>query len=570
MFRASNPQRELDLFNNFVNQMDGTRWKKFNDPQSWHNIFFKYVTSQIDENILECLFDKNMGRPNASIRILVGMMILKEGFGWSDTMLFNQYDFNIQVMSALGLTNTNDSVPSEATYYNLRQALYEHQVKEGEDLMGKLFRNLTKEQAKLFGVNGTFARMDSKLIGSNICKSSRLQLVIRVLQEFYKDIKCREEFVMLMESSDQNLLDDLMKKSASQIIYRLDQQGRDNTLRELGYLIARLLKVYTLEHSEKVGLLLRVFSEQYRVEAGVIILKDVKELKSDSLQSPYDEDAAYRDKNGQQVQGFSVNVTETNNPEGLNLITDSVVDKANVPNNGFLEDSVKRSQEVVDHIGQLNTDGAYHSESNREFAENNGTQIILSGLPGIAGKYAFAEKQVGQIEVTNTTTGEVQTAVEYKKGKYRITEEGKPRYFTAAAIMGFFLREQVAAIPQALKNMRNNVEATIFQMSFTLRNNKTRYRGKFKNQLWAYCRAMWINTRRIEIYLGELCPDGAIKEKLAEFLAKKSGSLTTITANLKNWCAQLKITGQNPFLWNCFAAFPLISVTSTKRKMDFL
>lgn len=564
MFRASNPQSELDLFNNFVNQMDGTRRKKFNDPQAWHNIFFKYVTSQIDEKLFECLFDKSMGRPNASIRILAGMMILKEGFGWSDTMLFNQCDFNIQVMSALGLTNSNDSVPSEATYYNLRQALYEHQVKEGEDLMGNLFWNLTKEQAKLFGVSGTFTRMDSKLIGSNICKSSRLQLVIRVLQEFYKDIKGREELVMLMESPDKNILDDLLKKKASQIIYTLDKQGRDNTLIELGYLMARILKTYTLGNSEKVGLLLRVFSEQYKIEGDLIVLKDVKELKSDSLQSPYDEDAAYRDKNGQKVQGYSANVTETNNPDGLNLIIDSVVDKANVPDNGFLEESVKRSEEVVRHIGQLNVDGAYHSESNQEFAEKNGTEIILSGLPGNPGKYEFEQKKNGEIEVINTATGEVQTAEKYKEGKYKIKEEGKLKYFTAAVIISFFMRKQVEEIPQALKNMRNNVEATIFQMSYTLRNNKTRYRGQFKNQLWAYCRAMWVNARRIEIYMGELCPDDPKRERMAEFFAKKVKLLTDIAATVKNLCLLFANIWQYSTRWKDFSPCSIISVPFVK------
>jgi len=41
------------------------------------------------------------------------------------------------------------------------------------------------------------------------------------------------------------------------------------------------------------------------------------------------------------------------------------------------------------------------------------------------------------------------------------------------------------------------VEATIFQLAYHLRKDKTKYRGFFKNKIWAILRSLWINFVRI-------------------------------------------------------------------------
>ena len=61
---------------------------------------------------------------------------------------------------------------------------------------------------------------------------------------------------------------------------------------------------------------------------------------------------------------------------------------------------------------------------------------------------------------------------------------------------------------QQEKNKRNNVEASIFQLCFHTRNNKTRYRGKLKHELWAFARCAWINLRRIVLFQSKNAPEG--------------------------------------------------------------
>nr|WP_245232303.1 transposase [Thiorhodococcus minor] len=128
------------------------------------------------------MFDDEAGRPNAPIRVLVAMLILKEGFGWSDEALFEAAHFNLLVRRALGLVNLTDAVTVESTYYLFKQRLYSHQLETGSNLLEELFQALTGDQAKRLGVMGDRLRMDSTLLGSNLAACTHLQLIIGCLQ----------------------------------------------------------------------------------------------------------------------------------------------------------------------------------------------------------------------------------------------------------------------------------------------------------------------------------------------------------------------------------------------------
>ena len=56
---------------------------------------------RVDETVFSVLYTRGKGAPNASLRVLVGMMILKEGQGWSDEQLFENCNFYLHALSAL-------------------------------------------------------------------------------------------------------------------------------------------------------------------------------------------------------------------------------------------------------------------------------------------------------------------------------------------------------------------------------------------------------------------------------------------------------------------------------------
>ncbi len=58
------------------------------------------------------------------------MMILKEGEGYSDQKLFENCHFNLLTRKVLGLTNIDDPVPAESTYYLLRKRIADYYKKK--------------------------------------------------------------------------------------------------------------------------------------------------------------------------------------------------------------------------------------------------------------------------------------------------------------------------------------------------------------------------------------------------------------------------------------------------------
>ena len=209
------------------------------------------------------------------------------------------------------------------------------------------------------------------------------------------------------------------------------------------------------------------------------------------------------------MKGYSTNITETCDEEDKpSLITDVQVKPANAADNGFLKDAVEDTRKVTDNsIDKVIVDGAYQSKENRNLAsdEENGFELVANGLQGKPSRFDLELQDDGSLEVTDKQTAEFVTATKVKGGQWKIAVEspkGKKsyRYFDNEAIERSQNRQRMETIPWEERKKRNNVEATIFQYCFLTRNNKTRYRGLFKQTLQALARCAWINMRRLFLF----------------------------------------------------------------------
>jgi len=508
MFKKSNKESQLDAFTSVPTMLESLAFKQYSDQGHWHNQFREQVVMRIDESIFSVLFNDTTGAPNAPIRILIGMMILKESFGWSDSQLFEHCRFNLLVRSSLGLFNINDPLPVESTYYLLRKRIYEHQQQSDEDLMGKAFAQITREQIKEFDVNGRSIRMDSKLIGSNIALFSRYEIIHQTLCIFFKSLDADAKSRLLATELEQ--LEKLGKEESLKTVYRSTREELKGRLQPIGILIYKLLKLFGELQTDSYQLLQRVFNEQYKVsEDQQIELRPKEEISSSSVQSPYDPDSAYRNKRDQQIKGYSVNITETCSENNLNLITNVIVDKANIPDTAFVEPAIQATMEVTGQIVEkVYVDGAYQSPTNDGFCEN--IDMVFTGIQGAESKYDL-EMTPGGLLATDTQTGEQIQAVLVRKQKnskedrWRITTTNGHYYFSQQAIRASHLRRKMKERPIEDLHKRNNVEASIFQLGFPLRNNKSKYRGLIKQKTWAYCRCLWINLVRILNFTKQIC-----------------------------------------------------------------
>lgn len=504
MFKKSNSNQQVDLFTGTSSVLHGKSLKKYNEPNAWHNLFRSQVYARIDESSYSVLFDEAMGAPNAPVSLLVSMMILKEAYGWSDHQLFENCGFNLLVRSALGLGNLNDKVPAESTYYLFRKRVYQHREITGEDLLQKTFDAITSGQIKDFEVNGASIRMDSKLLGSNIAYYSRYEVIHRTLCLFYASLK--PEALPLMAGVEAKQLKEICSEDAQKTVYRCTKQDIQNRLQTLGLLTYKALRVYVGYKSNKhYQLLERVFNEHYKVAQDMQIeIRPKEEITSDSLQSPHDPDCAYRQKGDQKVKGYSVNVTETNTEDSLNLITNVKVDKANISDVEFVKPAIEATQQVSGQsVEKVYADGAYQSPANDSFC--NDIDMVFTGMQGSQPRFQLEMTEQGLL-VTDTQTSECQLAKPASKNKnskedrYYITIDNKKTYFGQSAIRAAMKRQVLKQRPIEELRKRNNVEATIFQLAYQLRNKKSKYRTMIKQQIWATCRCLWINFVRILKY----------------------------------------------------------------------
>lgn len=506
MFKKSDKETQLDVFGSIPSMLEKSALKKYSAQGHWHNQFREQVVMRIDESIFSVLFNDTTGAPNASIRTLVGMMILKESFGWSDSQLFEHCLFNLLVRSSLGLVNINDPLPVESTYYLLRKRIYDHQKQNGEDLMGNVFAHITSGQISDFNVNGRSIRMDSKLIGSNIAIFSRYEIIHQTLCMFYKSLDKAAKSKLFVV--DRKQLELLMKEESGKTVYHSTKDELKERLQTIGILIYNLLEPLEYLQTDLYQLLERVFNEQYKViDDEQIELRPKEEISSSSLQSPHDPDSAYRNKGDQNVKGYSVNVTETCSEDSLNLITNVIVDKANTPDTAFVGPAIEATIEVTSQlVEKVYADGAYQSPNND--CEN--IDMVYTGMQGSVSKYDLDMTQEGLL-VTDTRTGEQMKAVLVKKQKnsnedrWRIKTSTGYYYFNQQAIRASHLRREIKGRTLEELHKRNNVEATIFQLGFPLRNKKSKYRGLIKQKTWAYCRCLWINLIRILNFTKQIC-----------------------------------------------------------------
>ena len=479
----------------------------------------------LDESLFEDLFCKDNGAPNASIRVLVCMMVLKEMQGSSDSQLYEQCRFNLLTRSALGLFNMNDPVPVESTYYLFRKRIVEHERETGVNLLEKAFSQLTSGHVKEFHVSGKLLRMDSKLIGSNIAWYTRYELIHEAIRSFYNS---REQYIQKrnLPSPDMSLLNSIMDEGGNKVVYRSSKAEILTRMKELGGLIYKLLTIFRKYPGDDYDMLEKVFHGQFTVSESKEVLPLEKEkIEATSVQSPHDTDCTYRNKDGNQVKGYSANVTETCDQEkgALNLITDVKVDKVTTADNAFLAPAVDSSREKLSgKVEKVYADGAYHSPDNQEYCKKNKIELITQSIQGAESRYEFSqEEQTGNIIVKDTVTGQVIPArkVISKKDnsvKWAIkTTDNKLRYFTQKNIETSYLRQKVKNIPRDELNIRNNVEATIFQLGYHCPNDKTRYRTLCKHKMWANARAIGINFRRILNYVKQTCQRTIFSSKQA-------------------------------------------------------
>jgi hypothetical protein len=361
MFRANDQHLQFGMFDTFEQLPEKTRQRL---EASWAGTFYREVFCRIEESAFAVLYSDQPSRPNVPINILVGAEILKAGFGWSDEELHDQILFDLQVRYGLGLRDMS-TVPFELrTLYYFRQRLSQHMQETGQNLLDQLFVQVTDEQLDSLKLKTGHQRMDSVLISSNIRQFSRLQLFVEVVQRVWRMLTARDQVYYA------EVFAPYRQGTSGQYCYRLKAEEVAEHLTRVGQVMEYLLRELEVRYTDQptYRMLRRVFDEHYVLVAGKakgsewaqVRVKVGDELSGNSLQSPDDWEATFRNKGGQGYRGYVANLTETCDPENkVQLLTKVQVDSNFTDDEDLAVQALPELKARTD-LAVLWTDGGYN------------------------------------------------------------------------------------------------------------------------------------------------------------------------------------------------------------------
>ena len=315
MFRERNPQGSLFQSAFLFPEAKFRRLEK-----SWADMFQTRALPFIDENCFADMYCEDNGRPNRAVQTVLGVLLLKDMFNLTDEEALENLEFNLLWHHALRLTLEEAHLPQK-TLHNFRRRLMTH---DGGQVA---FCETTDRILQALGIRTGRQRLDSTHIMSNIATLTRLGLFCETIRLFLRALRRRHPELSRLVS--EGLVRRYLKEEGEPTSYEDARSGDGRRrlsvcARDLYRLVDRF-RGTAAARLEEYRLLERLLREQCHVgrhgdgrprddddDAGEgkvpIALKSPKEVRPDSLQSPYDPEVTY---SGHKGKGYEVQVAET-------------------------------------------------------------------------------------------------------------------------------------------------------------------------------------------------------------------------------------------------------------------
>lgn len=388
MFRPTD--RQTSMFESHLHLPEDKRKRL---EQSWAHGFRTRVMPHVDEEVFRDAFDADNGRPNFSIRVLVGLHLLKDAHDLTDGQALEQFEYNLQWHYAL-------EVRPEQAHVSRRTLLYFRERLMDSDRAQRMFQGITERLAAAEGVRTGRQRLDSTHVLSNIALLTRLGLFCRTVEHFLEALRNAhpERVARLPDRFGRRYLDregyfsDATKEQARR---RLPEVAID-----VAELVARFGHDEQVAALDAFATLRRLFDEQIELVepdddpdgggAGnpsdegegdnasserlpSVQLRDPKTISGTSLQSPHDPDATY----GHKGKGYLAQLAETcdtDNP--LQLITAVAVNGTNESDQAATLPMVEQLQAGGLGPQELIADTGYGSGANIVQCADLGVQLL--------------------------------------------------------------------------------------------------------------------------------------------------------------------------------------------------
>ena len=388
-FRANDCQ-QLSLNDKLMNLTE--REKKALD-KSWAKIFADEIFPAIDEERFSVLYSDKASRPNTPVNVIIGALIIKELFDYSDDEIVENLMLDLHLQYALHTTNYEEQPISDKTLSRFRKRCYDYETLHGVDLYHDCVKNLGEKIAKIMKLNGRIRRMDSMMIESNIRFLSRMELIYT----------CISKLVIYLTKNYPDIVSEQLKHYAdpndyNRLFYHQRNDDMENIIQMLLTDSDHLLEICGTDYEEitEYQLFVRCLSEQTVVENEKRRLRTKEDgtMNSSALQNPSDPDATYRNKSGKLYRGYAANLEETVGKNG-SVITDYQFDKNTHTDSHFLQDTLSAMEKSEEEI-ILITDGGYDGQDNIALAKEKNVKLVTTALigkeaPDILADFEFSE-----------------------------------------------------------------------------------------------------------------------------------------------------------------------------------
>lgn len=517
MFRPNDTHRQQDLFG-LKARLPRHTWKLLEESQEY--AFYQEIFCRIPESLFAELYDDSAAtRPNAPINRIVGALILQHMRDWTFEELMDRLVFDVKVRAALGLWTLEETAFCRATLFNFQKRVREHMGRTGQDVFERVFDVFTAEQLERFGLKSEIQRSDSTQVGSNIRAFTRIELLVEVVLRMWRVLgeagqaRYAERFDVYVKA-----------KTSGQFLDRLRRSELKPVLEQLGAFYAWMVEALEAEYgkTEIYAIVCRLFAEQFAVVEERIAVRAGEEIRSDSLQSPDDLDATYREKDGESFQGFVLHATETADPENpLQLVTDVAVEPNNRDDSRILHDRLPAMKEKTPDLGELHTDATYASEDNDRLEAELGIAHVQTAIRGhlspapmhierdesgrfrircFAGHVVEGESTPTRLKAAFPASACAGCPFAQSCPGQRMARGSRTHYFTEETFLRQERHRRLQELPEERRTLRANVEATIRQFNAPLRNGKLRTRGLHAAHRYGFLRALAINFGRIYRY----------------------------------------------------------------------
>lgn len=356
--------------------------------KSWARTFAEEIFPNIDEKRFSVLYSDKASRPNTPINVIVGALVIKELFDYSDDEMVENLMLDPRLQYALHTTSYEEQPLSDKTLSRFRKRCYDYEALYNVDLYHDCIKDLSNSIKNLMQINGRIRRMDSMMIESNIRKLSRIELIYT----------CLSRLTMAIHKKDESFLPDNLKHYAdpndfNQVMYHQRGMETDDRLNIILKDIDQILELCTEEHKslQSYELLVRCLSEQTIMENGIRRLRTKKDggLDSSVMQNPSDPDATFRVKAGKEHRGYAANLEESVDSNG-SVITDYQYDVNTRSDSDFLKENIEQ-QEKADEEVIVVTDGAYYGDENVKLAKEKNINLLTTSLTGVPTPDIFAD-----------------------------------------------------------------------------------------------------------------------------------------------------------------------------------